>query len=387
MRRKIVICLALVLLLGVLAVGSFAANAAEVTVSSGSVKAGETVDLTVTISGNPGMAAFMLYIYYDTATFTVDPSQDILAGGDFTGGILLGNDLETARKNSDGPVGDSSKDGVLALWCNSTGTNTTQNGSMLKIRFQAKDTAANGSYTVSLGYDADNTINEDGGKVALKVTGGTVTVTGGKADKPETSDDATGAIDSTGGGGGVVDFSDIAGNWAEDYIVEANAQGLVYGYNGVYRPNDTMTRAEFVTILYRACGSPKPSKAASFTDLTQTWYRDPIAWAEENQVVNGVGNGRFDPGGPVTREQLVTILFRLSGGQSGMESMFTTTYDGAYTDAGQISAYAKPAVYWSIYHEILCGEQSLTVPAALAPRAAATRAQIAVMIVRYLDME
>ena len=383
MRRKIVICLALVLLLGVLAVGSFAANAAEVTVSSGSVKAGETVDLTVTMSGNPGMAAFMLYIYYDTDTFAVDPSRDISAGSDFAGGILLGNDLETARRNSDEPVGDSSKGGVLALWCNSTGTNTTKNGSMLKIRLQAKDTAANGSYTISLGYDADNTINEDGGKVALRVSGGTVTVTGGAADKPE---DTAGSVDST-GGGGVVDFSDIAGNWAEDYIVEANAQGLVYGYNGVYRPNDTMTRAEFVTILYRACGSPKPAKAASFTDLTQTWYRDPIAWAEENQVVNGVGNGKFDPGGPVTREQLVTILFRLSGGQSGMESMFTSAYDGAYTDAGQISAYAKPAVYWSIYHEILCGEQSLTVPAALAPRAAATRAQIAVMIVRYLDMD
>lgn len=384
MRRGIAICLAAVLLLGALAVGSFAANTPEVTVSSGSVKAGETVDLTVTMSGNPGMAAFMLYIYYDTDTFAVDPSRDISAGSDFAGGILLGNDLETARKNSDEPVGDSSKDGVLALWCNSTGTDTTKNGSMLKIRLQAKDTAANGSYTISLGYDADNTINEDGGKVALRVSGGTVTVTGGAADKPE---DTAGSVDSTGGGGGVVDFSDIAGSWAEDYIVEANARGLVYGYNGVYRPNDTMTRAEFVTILYRACGSPKPAKAASFTDLTQTWYRDPIAWAEENQVVNGVGNGKFDPGGPVTREQLVTILFRLSGGQSGMESMFTSAYDDAYTDAGQISAYAKPAVYWSIYHEILCGEQSLTVPAALAPRAAATRAQIAVMIVRYLDMD
>lgn len=384
MRRGIAICLAAVLLLGALAVGSFAANTPEVTVSSGSVKAGETVDLTVTMSGNPGMAAYMLYIYYDTDTFAVDPSRDISAGSDFAGGILLGNDLETARRNSDEPVGDSSKDGVLALWCNSTGTNTTKNGSMLKIRLQAKDTAANGSYTISLGYDADNTINEDGGKVALQVSGGTVTVTGGAADKPE---DTAGSVDSTGGGGGVVDFSDIAGSWAEDYIVEANARGLVYGYNGVYRPNDTMTRAEFVTILYRACGSPKPAKAAGFTDLTQTWYRDPIAWAEENQVVNGVGNGKFDPGGPVTREQLVTILFRLSGGQSGMESMFTSAYDDAYTDAGQISAYAKPAVYWSIYHEILCGQQSLTVPAALAPRAAATRAQIAVMIVRYLDMD
>ena len=84
MRRGIAICLAAVLLLGALAVGSFAANTPEVTVSSGSVKAGETVDLTVTMSGNPGMAAFMLYIYYDTATFTVDPSRDILAGGDFS---------------------------------------------------------------------------------------------------------------------------------------------------------------------------------------------------------------------------------------------------------------------------------------------------------------
>lgn len=387
MQRKIAVCLAVVLLLGALAVGSLAANPAEVGISSGSVKAGETVELTVSMSGNPGMAAFMLYIYYDTDAFTVDPVKGIVAGSDFAGGILLGNELATARKNSDEPVGDSSKDGVLALWCNATGTNTNKNGNMLVIRLQAKDTAANGSYTVSLGYDADNTIKEDGGKVALRVSGGTVTVTGGAADKPETPGESTGSIDSTGGGGGVVEFSDIAGSWAEDYIVEANACGLVYGYDGVYRPNDTMTRAEFVTILYRACGSPKPSKAASFTDLTRDWYRDPIAWAEENQVVNGVGNGKFDPNGPVTREQLVTILFRLSGGTSGMESMFTTTYDGAYTDAGQISAYAKPAVYWSIYHEILCGENSLTVPAALAPRAAATRAQIAVMIVRYLDMD
>ena len=382
MRRKIACILVAALILSVLSMGTLAASTAQVSISSGSVKAGDTVDLTVELTGNPGMAAYMLYIYYDTEAFTVDPAKGISAGSDFAGGILLGNDLTTARKNSDEPVGDSSKDGVLALWCNSTGTNTTKNGQILTIHLQAKDTAANGTYTVSLGHDADNTVNEDGGKVALAVTGGTVTVTGGTADKPNEDEES-----DTTGGAGVVDFTDIAGNWAEDYIVQANARELVYGFSGRYRPNDTMTRAEFVTILYRACGSPKPAQAASFTDLTQDWYRDPVAWAQENQVVNGVGNNRFDPDGSVTREQLVTILFRLSGGQSGMESMFTTTYDGAYTDAGQISAYAKPAVYWSIYHEILCGEQSLTVPAALAPRAAATRAQIAVMIVRYLDME
>ena len=381
MRRKIAWILMAALIVSLLSMGALAASTAQVSISSGSVKAGDTVDLTVELTGNPGMAAYMLYIYYDTEAFTVDPAKGISAGSDFAGGILLGNDLTTARKNSDEPVGDSSKDGVLALWCNSTGTNTTKNGKILTIRLQAKDTAANGSYTVSLGYDADNTVNEDGGKVALAVTGGTVTVTGGTADKPD--DDET----DTTGGAGVVDFTDIAGNWAEDYIVQANARELVYGFSGRYRPNDTMTRAEFVTILYRACGSPKPAQAASFTDLTQDWYRDPVAWAQENQVVNGVGNNRFDPDGSVTREQLVTILFRLSGGQSGMESMFTAAYDPAYTDAGQISDYAKPAMYWSIYHEILCGENSLKVPATLAPRAAANRAQIAVMIVRYLDME
>lgn len=143
-----------------------------------------------------------------------------------------------------------------------------------------------------------------------------------------------------------------------------------------------MPRAEFSTIFYRACCSLKPARAASFTDLTRDWHRDPIAWVEENQVANGVGSGKFDPDRPVNREQLMSILFRLSGGTSGMESMFTTAYDAACTDAGQISTYARPAVYWSICHETFCCESSLTVPATLAPST-----QIAVMIVRYLDME
>jgi hypothetical protein len=50
---------------------------------------------------------------------------------------------------------------------------------------------------------------------------------------------------------------------------------------GLYRPNDSMTRAEFVTILWRAMGEPKPAKKASFTDLTQDWYKDAVAWASK----------------------------------------------------------------------------------------------------------
>ena len=104
MRRKIACILVAALILSVLSMGTLAASTAQVSISSGSVKAGDTVDLTVELTGNPGMAAYMLYIYYDTEAFTVDPAKGIAAGSDFAGGILLGNDLTTARKNSDAPV-------------------------------------------------------------------------------------------------------------------------------------------------------------------------------------------------------------------------------------------------------------------------------------------
>ena len=89
----------------------------------------------------------------------------------------------------------------------------------------------------------------------------------------------------------------------------------------------------------------------------------------------------------MTREQLATVLMRLSGESSGMEAMFTSIYDWQYPDSGEISSYAKSAIYWSIYNSIYCGEASAGVGKILAPKADATRAQIAVMIIRYLDRE
>ena len=160
---------------------------------------------------------------------------------------------------------------------------------------------------------------------------------------------------------------------------------LILGYNGKYRPNDRMTRGECVTILYRAMGSPKVEQAATFTDLTHDYYRDAIAWAEQTGVVKGVGNGKFNPGGEVTRAQLATILYRMAGSESGMELLLAGIYDRTFTDAADIPAYARAAVYWAVYHEIWCGTDSLETGTTLAPREPATRAQIAVMITRYLE--
>jgi len=185
--------------------------------------------------------------------------------------------------------------------------------------------------------------------------------------------------------GETVTFTDISDHWAESYIGEAAQRKLVQGYNGLYRPDDSMTRGELVTILWRAMGEPKPAKAASFTDLKQDWYRDAVAWAEEQKVVNGIGAGKFGPDGNVTREQLATILHRLAGGTVGMEALFTSIYDASFVDEDKVSAYAKSAIYWCVFNEVYCGEASVTLGDTIAPKADATRGQIAVMICCYLD--
>lgn len=182
-------------------------------------------------------------------------------------------------------------------------------------------------------------------------------------------------------------FTDVSGHWAESYIEQSYQRQLVKGYNGLYRPDDSMSRAEMVTILWRAMGEPAPAGKSSFTDLTQDWYKDAVAWAEENKVVNGVAPGKFGPDGNVTREQLATILFRLSGGASGMEMLFTSIYDAHFTDEEQIADYAKAATYWCVFNKVYCGESvvDLNDTTVIAPKADATRGQIAVMMIRYLD--
>lgn len=183
------------------------------------------------------------------------------------------------------------------------------------------------------------------------------------------------------------DFTDVSGHWAEGYILQAVDMQLVEGYMGKYRPNDTMTRAEFVTILWRASGKPEPAAKAGFTDLDpqQQWYHKAVAWAAENEIVGGVGNNRFQPNGAVTREQIAAILHRMAGKPTGMELLLTGVYDDIFEDSSKISTWAKDAVYWSVYNVILSGVDAADVDTTLIPNQPATRAQIAVMIVRYLQ--
>lgn len=387
MRKQICILLVLVLAVGLCAPAALAAGTPTVSISSGTVDPGGEVTLTVSMQDNPGVTAIMVYIYYDTSVFSVDPERDIQAAGPFHAeGGLLGNTIAASKKVGRFD-GDQTQDGVLALWYNSSGLNSTCSGDVLTATLHANASAQPGSYTIGLGYSPRNTTDLYGKKVAVSTVPGTVTVSGsggqatpvkpGPGGKPGSG--STAGPDDT-----AVLFSDIAGNWAEEYIKKAAERKLVVGDAGKYRPQDSMTRAELVTILWRANGSPK-AKPSTFTDLTQDWYKEAVAWAQETGVVNGVGYGQFAPTSPVSREQLATILHRMAGSPRGMEGMLTGLYDQKFTDSGKLSGWAKASVYWTYYTEILCGNERLTVEGELAPQASATRAQIAVMIVRYLD--
>ncbi len=171
------------------------------------------------------------------------------------------------------------------------------------------------------------------------------------------------------------DFSDCKDEWYHEAVDYSVANGLMNGVgNGKFDPNGTMTRAMIVTVLYRAAGSPEVAEPCTFTDVEAgQWYSDAIAWAEDNGVVNGVGEGKFAPMANVTREQIATILWRYSGSPEVEASL------DAFADGASVSAYAQDAILWAVAEGIMQGDgKNLT------PTANATRAQFACMIMRYL---
>lgn len=177
-------------------------------------------------------------------------------------------------------------------------------------------------------------------------------------------------------------FTDVdSADWFYDSVNYIYALGLIKGTSAeTFSPEIGTTRAMIVTILYRLEKAEGAGKDAGFSDVSPTdWYADSIAWAAANKIVDGYGNGMFGPNDALTREQLVTILYnyaKLKGYDvSGADNL------GGFADAGQISGYALPAMKWAVRNGLVNGtENSL-----IAPGAGATRAQLTVILERYIE--
>jgi len=172
-------------------------------------------------------------------------------------------------------------------------------------------------------------------------------------------------------------FTDVALDaWyheAVDYVLVA---GLMNGMSETeFAPENNMTRAQLVTVLYRLAGSPSVEGLEHpFADVAaETWYTDAVIWAYNAEVVNGVSDTAFAPNANITREQLVAVLYRFYG-----EPEANTLVLADYADANTISDYAVNAMAWAVENGIVNGLTETT----LAPRGTATRAQIATILMR-----
>ena len=179
-------------------------------------------------------------------------------------------------------------------------------------------------------------------------------------------------------------FSDIAGTWAEDYIRTASERNIFQGYpDGTFRPNNRLTRAQFMMALWNLAGRPEAPEQAPFTDMRGQIenFQNAVSWAYAKGYVNGTSDVTFSPGEPLTRQAAVKILFAYHGSVRGPETMMSNVYDSLYSDSGRISAWARDAMYWAVYQKILSGTSDST----LEPGGTVTRAQLAAIMVRYLD--
>ena len=111
------------------------------------------------------------------------------------------------------------------------------------------------------------------------------------------------------------DFADIpASSYYAKAVAWAVEQGITGGVgNGLFGPEQLCTRGQIVTLLWRAAGSPEPAEMSDFADVpSESYYAKAVAWAVEQGITTGTGEGKFSPDAPCTRGQIVTFLYRAS---------------------------------------------------------------------------
>ena len=167
-------------------------------------------------------------------------------------------------------------------------------------------------------------------------------------------------------------FTDISKNdYFYDAVLWAVEEGVTGGTGGgKFSPNAPCTRAQMVTFLWRASGSPEIGTANPFSDVSSdAYYYDAVLWAAEQGITGGTGNGKFSPDAPCTRAQMATFLWRVAG------SPTPESGENIFADVPADSWYAQ-AVQWAYGQKITNG----TGGGKFSPDAICTRAQMVQML-------
>ena len=288
------------------------------------------------------------------------------------------------------PTGPTGSGGGGGGWSSSTYAVTVERAEHGKVTSNRTNASSGSTVTLTVmpdtGYVLDTLTVTDsrgseikltaqgGGKYTFTMPGRAVTVKAAFAPLPDdTEKPCDGGVDCPSHG-----FTDLGtvGTWyheAVDYVLRNNLMG---GYgNGLFGPNDTLTRAQFAQILYNKEGRPAVTGGGIFTDVAPSaWCAPAITWAAERGIVGGYGNGMFGPNDNITREQLAVMLWRYAG------SPAATDKELHFNDADKASGYALDALRWAVENGVMSGKGG----GILDPKGLATRAQTAQMLKNFL---
>lgn len=173
-------------------------------------------------------------------------------------------------------------------------------------------------------------------------------------------------------------FDDVpSDSWAAGAVAFVSARELFGGTSETtFSPDQAMSRAMVASVLYRLEGQPEQAAASAYSDVSDDdWYAAGVSWAAENGIVSGYGDGQFGPNDSVTREQFIVMLWRYAGSPEANDRELS------FSDADQVSGYAKDALCWAVESGVLGGSES----GRIIPGESATRAEAAQMLKNFME--
>ena len=175
-------------------------------------------------------------------------------------------------------------------------------------------------------------------------------------------------------------------DWYHDGVHFCLENGLMVGYgDNIFKPNAHTTRSMLIVMLWRLNGSPVVNYALDFADVKEgTWYTEAVRWAKSEGVAGGYGNGKFGPNDTLTREQMVTMLYRYAQYKGYDVSVGEDTNILSFGDATTVAEYAIPAMQWACGSGVVGGTAAADGSGLiLDPKGSTTRAQMATMVMRF----
>lgn len=185
-------------------------------------------------------------------------------------------------------------------------------------------------------------------------------------------------------------FSDLEdGTWYLQAVEYVSSRGIMKGYdNGTFGPNDTLSRGQLITMLWRLQGSPQADMSTTtFADVDyDSYYGDAIRWARATEIVKGYGDSNdFRPDASITREEIAVMLANFAKRMDGKNPTSDGVKLGQFPDANAVDSWAKTALSWTVDKGIISGKIDASNKAWLNPIDNATRAEAATILMRYLQ--